>query len=75
MNEMKAYLDGKELGYASEDMEVSSDAVKMEHELHMPNSFECKITWKIGYGMDNVDDMRRWRWCNSYRRIYRHGGQ
>ena len=54
---MIVYLDGKEIGFG--DIAPISESENVEQESVRPKSFECTVSFTIGYGMKYVEDTRR----------------
>lgn len=64
---MRVSLDDKELGFGDIDMESISESVSVEQKDTRFKSFECTLSFKIGYGMRYVEDERREYYSRNYR--------
>lgn len=64
---MRVYLDGKEIGFGDIDMGSISESVSVEQKDIRPKSFECTLSFTIGYGMRYVEHERREYWSRNWR--------
>lgn len=66
---MIVYLDGKEIGFG--DIAPISESENVEQESVRPKSFECTVSFTIGYGMKYVEDTRRKYWSKNWKQVGR----